>query len=495
VPGRVTVVGLGPAGITEMTVGAVAAVRGATRLLLRTSRHPAAATLAAEGVAFDTCDDLYDAAADLGSAYAAIVDRVLDLAASDGDVTYAVPGSPHVAEATVRLLCERAGPAAVDVEFVEGMSFLEPVLAAVGADPAVDGVAVCDGRDLAAQIERWFPPQPHAEGAELPNLLVCQVDRAGVLSDVKLALLDVVAPEHEVVLVLGAASPDAEVHRSPLAQLDWGQVDPGPLATLWVPATRAARAQRRALPYEVGAGHRDAGRAFAELVALIDRLRSPGGCPWDAEQTHASLARHLLEEAYEVVDVLGRFAADVPPARGDDRAYADLEEELGDLLMQPVLHARLAQESAAFDVTAVVEGIVDKLVARHPHVFGDVEVAGGDEVVANWEVIKRDEKARASAMDDVPHALPALARAAKLIRRSSASGVVWDGAAPGAGAHDDIGTALLALCVQARALGVDAEESLRVVLALFEAAFRRAEDGGLLAGADAWSLIASGQRT
>lgn len=486
-PGRVTVVGLGPAGVADMTVGALAAVEAADHVLLRTSRHPAAADLAAGGVRFDTCDDIYDAAADLASAYEAIAQRVLDIAGGEGKVVYAVPGSPHVAEATVRLLRERAPCVGAEIHFVEGMSFLEPVLAAVGADPAVGGVVVCDGRSLAVQLGAWFPGEA---GGVVPSLVVCQIDRADVLGDAKLALLDLFAPDHEVALVLGAGASEADVHRCPLAELDWGQVDPGPLASLWVPS--AATAAGGALPFDVGAGHREAGRAFAELVALIDRLRSPGGCPWDAEQTHVSLSRHLLEEAYEVLDVLDAFPPDAPPAAAGPEAYAALEEELGDLLMQSVFHARLAEECGAFDAVGVVDAIVAKLVSRHPHVFGDVIAASGTEVVANWEVIKREEKGRESMLDGIPRALPALARAAKVIRRSEASGLPWGDATTLPGRIDtdsgDVGTVLLAVCAWARSLGVDPEEALRHTLSRLESALRAAEASGALEGG-AWDLV------
>lgn len=496
--GTVTVVGLGPAGLAEMTVAASEAVAAAAHLVVRTSYHPAAAEMAASGVAFEACDDLYDSSQTLAEAYEAITARVLGHAVDVGDVTYAVPGSPHVAEATVRLLRERAPDAGVRLVFVEGMSFLEPVLSALDADPVGGGVVVCDGRRLGEQLATWFPGGGGGAAAVVPNLLVCQVDRADVLGDVKLVLLDLVAADHEVVLVVGAATPDVEVRRGPLAELDWGQIDPGPLASLWVPTTAALATTGRPLPFEVGARHREAGRSFATLVALVDRLRSPGGCPWDAEQTHTSLARHLLEEAYEVLDVLDRFPSAAPPAEVDAALYAHLEEELGDFLMQAVFQARLAEEAGAFDVAAVTDGIVDKLVARHPHVFGDVEVATGGEVVANWERIKAAEKGRASGVDDVPAALPALARAAKLIRRTASAGLEWGDEAAAAAriapATGDVGAVLIAVCAWACALGVDGEESLRSSLARLESGFRVAEGSAMLAQTDAWALVEKGSQ-
>jgi XTP/dITP diphosphohydrolase len=205
---------------------------------------------------------------------------------------------------------------------------------------------------------------------------------------------------------------------------------------------------------------RGAGEAFAELVAVMDRLRSPGGCPWDAAQTHASLAPYAIEEAYEVAD-----AAE----RGDAAALVD---ELGDLLLQVVFHARVAEDdpAAPFDVTDVVEGLVAKLRRRHPHVFGDVVVADAAEVATNWEQIKARERAAQAAAPEggeaghegVPLAMPALARAQKVVGRGERAGR----ALPGAGAT--VGDRLLALVVEAARAGLDAEAELRRATARWE---------------------------
>lgn len=187
--------------------------------------------------------------------------------------------------------------------------------------------------------------------------------------------------------------------------------------------------------------------ALLELVAVMDRLRSPGGCPWDAEQTHASLAPYLLEETYEVLEALD----------SGDRAH--LREELGDLLLQVVFHARLAEEHPAdpWGLDEVARGIVDKLVARHPHVFADVVVDGAAGVEATWDALKAAEKQRTSVLDGIPAALPALARAAKVLGRLERSGL----GVPLDTGDDSYGPRLLALVAEARAAGVDPEAELR----------------------------------
>jgi XTP/dITP diphosphohydrolase len=216
-------------------------------------------------------------------------------------------------------------------------------------------------------------------------------------------------------------------------------------------------------------GSRDMpGGRLLDAVAVMDRLRSPGGCPWDAEQTHASLAPYLLEEAYEAYQAL------------EDGALAvDLREELGDVLLQVLFHARLAQEpgGAGWDIDDVAAGLVDKLVRRHPHVFADVAVDGAAAVEANWDAIKAVEKQRTSVTDGVPLGQPALSLAAKLVGRAQKAGLplVLTDAETGADADELLGRALFGLAARARANGQDPEAALRTVARQYAAQLRHAE--------------------
>lgn len=204
---------------------------------------------------------------------------------------------------------------------------------------------------------------------------------------------------------------------------------------------------------------RRAGARFAELVSIMARLRAPGGCPWDAEQTHESLAIHLLEEAHETLDAIDR---------GD---LGDLREELGDILLQVVFHAEIANEESAFAIDEVVMDLTAKLIARHPHVFGDVKVRGSADVIANWERIKAEGKERASHSEDLPPNLPALLLAHKAQRRISGGGGSFDtspdrlrAAIERALADPDeetIGALLFDLVALAQRAGVDPEGALR----------------------------------
>ena len=203
-----------------------------------------------------------------------------------------------------------------------------------------------------------------------------------------------------------------------------------------------------------------AGARVLELVAVMDRLRSPGGCPWDARQTHASLVEYLVEEAYETVEAI------------DDEDRGALREELGDLLLQVVFHARIAAEDPddPWTIDDVADGIVAKLVARHPHVFGDDEVDSAEDVEAAWHARKAREKGRDSVTDGIPAALPALVHAGKVLSRSAsladrlpplAATAAADGALAGTGTEDDFGDLLLALVAAGRARGFDAESAAR----------------------------------
>ena len=212
------------------------------------------------------------------------------------------------------------------------------------------------------------------------------------------------------------------------------------------------------------------GERILDLVEVMDRLRSPGGCPWDAEQTHASLVKYLLEEAYETAEAI---------EDADDDA---LREELGDVLLQVVFHARIAQETGRFDVDDVAAGIVDKLVRRHPHVFAGAEARTAGDVEANWEALKAAEKGRTSAADGVPMAQPALALASALVGRAvkagldvPVSGVV---APPAAVDEQSIGDLLMAVVVLARGAQVDPEAALRAAARRYRGLVQAAEAAG-----------------
>lgn len=460
---RVVVVGLGPGGADLVAPRALDALRRASALV-RTERHPAVVDLRAAGVHLDALDAVYEDAADLEAAYAAIAARVIDAAREQGEAVYAVPGSPGIAEKAVGILRRAADAGEITLEVVPGLSFADLAWARLGVDPMATGARVIDGRDL----ER----AAGLGGA----LLIAQCDTRFVLSDVKLALLDVAPADTEVVVLQRLGLPDEAVVRVALEDLDRA-VEPDHLTTLFVDTGEVAIAGE-----------------MARLVALAEVLRGPGGCPWDAEQTHRSLVRYLLEEAYETVETLEALPLDAPAGEPDLDAYARLEDELGDVLFQVVFHSILAAEAGVFTFADVARGIHDKLVRRHPHVFGEVEVAGSDDVLANWEVIKQQEKGTESIIDGISPALPSTLYALKLYRKAATVGLapadrgaalddleaaiarLRDGVGAVAGDEDPaVGDVLAAAVAVARAEGVDAESALRAWSARFRDRFRATE--------------------
>lgn len=388
----VAVVGLGPSGLDRLAGRGARLVLDSERtVIVRTIEHPAAAELGAVRPIVP-CDDIYEGAESFEAAYRSIVDRVLG-AAENGPVVYAVPGSAAVGESTVRLLLAECAIRGWAVSVVPGESFLDLACLRTGVDPIADGLQVVDGRDLPDPLPLHLPT------------FITQVDAPHVIRDVAVSLGAVLDEETPVTVLERLGDQHERVTTVPLREI--GDDVAATRTTLYLPPTPAG---------------------WLGLVATNRRLRSE--CPWDAEQTHHSLVSHLIEEAYETVDAIGGLPFDAPGGAPDLGAYAVLEDELGDLLLQVVFHATLAAEAGAFDVEEVAESVRRKLVRRHPHVFGDVTVSGPDEVLSNWEAIKGEEKARASLMDDVPVALPAVAASDKIQRRAASVGFDWSDPAP-----------------------------------------------------------------
>jgi tetrapyrrole methylase family protein/MazG family protein len=274
--------------------------------------------------------------------------------------------------------------------------------------------------------------------------------------------------------------PDEHVQTVPLADIDRA-FEPDHLTSLFVATGDATVAGE-----------------FASFVALVERLRGPGGCPWDAEQTHHSLRRHVLEEAYEVAAAIEDLPSDAPAGDIPIGAYDGLADELGDLLFQVVIQSVLAAEAGAFNVVDVTRHVHEKLVRRHPHVFGDVHVSGSDEVVTNWEQIKKAEKNATSLVEGITPGLPALLYAQKLYRKATSIGLD-PYAEPDAALHaavealarasgDDVepalGEVLAAVTAVARARGLDAESALLGWSRRFVDRFVAMEHAAAAAGVD-----------
>lgn len=403
---RVAVVGLGPAGPELITPQTLSVLTDTTARFVRTLRHPAATVFAEHDLSVTAFDGLYDTHDTFDAVYAAITDALVAAATTHGRVVYAVPGAPRVLERSVEQLM---ADDRVAVELVPAMSFLDLTWARLGIDPVEAGVRLVDGHVFAT-----------AAAGERGPLLVAHCHNQRVLSDIKLSVDE--PGDTPVTVLRGLGTDDETITTVAWADLD-RSVEADHLTSLWIPELTAPVAIELV--------------RFDQLVQTLRRE-----CPWDRSQTHASLRRHLIEEAYEVVDAIDGF----DPDTGEGSEH--LEEELGDLLFQVFLHAAMAAEEGWFELADVARGVHDKLHARHPHVFGSTDPEGGaeattmEELAVSWEAAKRTEKDRGSVMDGIARGLPALALAEKVLKKAASVGVEPTDAASAAAALGDLVVAM-----------------------------------------------------
>lgn len=454
----ITVTGLGPGDLDRVPKPVRDLLLDEDRaVVVRTVHHPASRDLAdLREVTF--CDDLYEGSDSFEDVYAGIADRVI-AASRRGPVVYAVPGSPLVGEFAVRRIVESGQ----DVEVIPAESFVDAVLSAVAYDPLDRGLQILNGHRL---------PDPLI--LDKPTI-IGHLDRPEILADVLDAVGRVVTEEAEATILAGIGSADARSLSAPIPDL------PTDLAGF-----------RTSLFIDAEPG------GLLGAVQVMRRLRDE--CPWDREQTHHSLVKNLVEEAYELIEAIARL-----PEEGHDWvAYSEVEDELGDVLLQVLFHEAIARQAGGFDLDGAAEVLRQKLVRRHPHVFGDVEVAGAAEVKENWDRIKQEEGGEAprSMIDGVPEGMPGMQRASKIQNRAAKVGFDWDDAAgvvpkvreevdeleAAMAGHGDVaselGDLLFSVINLARHLGVDPEVALRRATATFEDRFRRMERDGPLEGLD-----------
>ena len=409
--GMITIVGLGPGAVGHLSLETMSIMQGCEQVILRTAVHPTVAELAKQGVKYTSCDDLYEAGASFEEVYQNVVTRVLT-AAHKGDVVYAVPGSPLVAEKTVVLLREQAKAQNLELAIKPSMSFLDLAYVALGIDP-IAGLRIIDAQDFGAI----------ADAGQYP-LMITQVYSQLVASDLKIALMENLPDEYELYFLRNMGLEDEECRPVKLFELD-RQPKIDHLTSVYIPPM----GEDENMPCGIMAFGEDEEEEAVEnmvdtasfddvdiqpLVDVMRTLREPGGCPWDREQTHASIRSNMIEEVYEYLE-----AVDAEDTEG-------MREELGDILMQIVFHARMAEEAGHFDLQDVIDEVVDKLIRRHPHVFGETKVTGSDEVLVNWEAIKKTEKTeRKHVLDGVTQGLPALLRAYKLQSKAAKVGFDW----------------------------------------------------------------------
>lgn len=452
----ITLLGLGPGELNQITREAWEALNEAREIWVRTRQHPAIAGLP-DTLQVHSFDELYESEHSFEAVYAAITARVVELGQRPEGVIYCVPGHPFVAEATGREIARVARAQGLPLRVVAGMSFLEPTFSALGLDP-YPRLMLFDAMTLGqAHVPAFTPDAP---------VLIAQIYSRMLAAEVKTTLNSIYPDGHPVRLVHNAGTRQQMVEDLALYEIDRSE-HIGLLSSLYVP------------PLEEGSAF----EAFQEVVA---HLRAPDGCPWDREQTHQSLRQHLLEESYEAIAAM------------DANDAAGMREEFGDLLLQVVLNSQIASEQGEFTANDVIRGIYDKIIRRHPHVFGDVKVAGVEGVLTNWEKLKEQERSQSEQekglMDGVPLALPALGQAQEYQERAARVGFDWPEvqgvldkiseeaqevreAEDEAALTDELGDLLFSLVNLARWKKVDAESALRLANRKFKRRFGYVERG------------------
>ena len=446
------IVGLGPGSPALLTEETRQVLEGATRVILRTRHHPTVAALGDRASVWSDCDDLYQQHSGFDALYEAIAERVLTSAAAEPTV-YAVPGHPLVAERSVTAILADAERHGVTFRILAALSFAD--LAAVALRVDLGAVQLCDAMDLRIDAQR--------------PALISQVFDRDATTALKLRLIDAYPPDHTITILTALGTRDETTLVVPLSELDHRPV--GFLDCLYVPAIAPLQDFRR----------------FDGLAYVIERLHAPDGCPWDQEQTHESLRPHLLEESYEALEAI------------DSGDPARLAEELGDVLLQVLMHSAVGVRLEEFTFADVVEQITRKLVRRHPHVFADATGATSAEVYTNWEALKQAEKPRSSILEGIPSTLPALAASQTIQGRARRIGFDWPDiegplaklqeelgefarAEGAADREDEFGDILFVVSNIAQRLGIDAEQALRLANRKFRARFgimeRRATELG-----------------
>ena len=405
---KLWIAGLGPGGTAYITAETLQIIQQAEKVILRTEMHPAATGLSAMGISYESCDRFYESGGSFPEIYEKIAQYVIETAMMCASVCFCVPGHPLVAEDAVHLLLRKAKGLFthdrsmeddeetenekdvyrddISIEVLPALSFLDAAFVLLGLDPVQDNFTILDAAKLIDGDRTGILPLPAA------SCLFAQVYHQLIASELKLALLEALDPDAEIFILYHAGvDGEEELVRCPLAELDHFK-DFDHLTSVFLPQkpntgqrSWAEVAEKNRLNKEVAGVTSPAMEGAARypldpLVGVFRRLLGPEGCPWDREQTHTSLKPYLLEEANEALEAI------------DEKDMEHLREELGDVLMQIVFHCALAEMQGAFDINDVIDGITEKMIRRHPHVFGDAKADNPDEVAELWQKIKEEEK-------------------------------------------------------------------------------------------------------
>lgn len=463
--GTLIIVGLGPGNPGMLPFEVWNHLNSGYRVVLRTAVHPTVKWLEQQGIAFLTMDHHYNKGKTFEEVYNSIAQEVIALT-REGTVIYAVPGHPMVAEETVLLLLKMASEVGINTRVVPAMSFLDAISAAINFDPS-KGLFIADA--LHMDINVINPRIP---------VIVTQVYNRITAGETKLELMEVYPDEHPITVIRGAGIPGEErVERIPLYELD---------RISWIDHLTSLFIEPLAKE-QVTSCNGKCSYPLDPLVEVMATLRSDNGCPWDREQTHHTLKQYMIEETYEVIDAI------------DEGQMYKICEELGDLLLQIVFHAQIASENQEFNINDVIDSITEKMIRRHPHVFGAVNINNSSEVLINWDKIKAQENGEKqedkSYLAGIPRGLPALLRAEKVQSKAARVGFDWpsyEGALEKVNEElnevllaikgqnidaltEEVGDLLFAVVNLSRLLGIEAEGALTVTTAKFIDRFKYIE--------------------
>ncbi|EOU2071871.1 nucleoside triphosphate pyrophosphohydrolase [Clostridium perfringens] len=381
------IMGLGPGAYEALTIGALKELKNNKNIYFRTEKHPTVDFLKDEGIKFESYDHAYEKYDSFDDVYKYIAEDLITKIKDDEDLIYAVPGHPLVAEKSVINLIELCKENNIQYEVLPAVSFVDAMMEALQVDP-IEGVKIIDAFDMKNQILD-----------KRVGTIITQVYNNFIASEVKLRLLEGYEDDTEIIFVRAAGVEGLEsIRKIPLYELDW-QEDIDYLTSIYIPKDLGNK------------------KDFQDLLDIIETLRNPGGCPWDREQTHESLKSALLEECYEVIDAIENKDEDA------------LIEELGDVLLQVVFHASIGKEDGYFDIMDVIGGISNKMINRHPHVFGNEKANTSEQVLVNWDEIKKEEKGiktLTEEMQNITKSLPATTRAYKVQKKAKKVGFDWD---------------------------------------------------------------------
>jgi tetrapyrrole methylase family protein/MazG family protein len=372
--GRITVIGLGAGDLNQIPLGVYNKLKTCEHLFLRTKDHPVVNELVNEGINFISFDNIYEKHQQFTDVYDEIVVTLIAESVNK-DIIYAVPGHPLVAEMTVKTLIDLKDCNKFTLEILGGQSFLDATFTSLAIDP-IEGFQFFDATSFDINNVSFSN-----------HIIFCQVYDKFIASNLKLELLDYLPYDYRVKVVIAAGAKEEKIYETTLEELDHN-IEVSNLMSIYVPPVRDEAILNS---------------SFNRLKSVISKLRSPEGCPWDRKQTHKSLKKYLLEETYELLEAIEMDDIDL------------MEEELGDVLLQVMLHAEIADEEGYFNIHNVIKVLNEKLIRRHPHVFGDVIVNNEDEVIENWDEIKRKEKNDEEKLfRNVSSSLPSLMKAYEL---------------------------------------------------------------------------------